>query len=328
MSKAVYVGLSGPTYYDYQNHAGRSRNDLMSSPNPILENAFGLAVFYDELWFLCESLCPQSLRAHSKVRYVDRILESYSDPTVAGKVKQILHDGFQRSQMIQVPGDVPGDNFKSYWDGVQRAGVYWWADKGRAIDNHSHGLDVLGAQCGANSNSYVHLMTDLKVFGILQKMRDIDICLNSFGKNLYKALYASDYHPLVAASMKAQLGTYVINARVDNSVDTRGPSAEVFEKIYASGFVKDFRRYIDAKEFEDAGECYKEVVNEIDDAVRKEIQKAARNARPIRGIANILVDTAADMSGVSAAKKAGEWYLSAVNPSPIGAAAFLLDLDR
>lgn len=49
MTKSIYIGLSGPTYYDYANNAKRSSNDVSSSPNPILENAFGLAIFYDEI---------------------------------------------------------------------------------------------------------------------------------------------------------------------------------------------------------------------------------------------------------------------------------------
>lgn len=86
MEKIAYIGLSGPTNYDYINTASPTRNDISSSPNPILENAFGLAIFYDEIWFLCESLCPNSLRGHPRIKYIDEILKKPPIPTLKKKL--------------------------------------------------------------------------------------------------------------------------------------------------------------------------------------------------------------------------------------------------
>jgi hypothetical protein len=57
MKRIGYAGLSTPSFYDYRNPASLGPSDSISSPNPILEDAFGALLLYDELWFLCRSPC-------------------------------------------------------------------------------------------------------------------------------------------------------------------------------------------------------------------------------------------------------------------------------
>jgi hypothetical protein len=324
MGKAVYVGLSGPTYYDYQNQAHTSRNDKRTSPNPILENAFGLAVFYDEIWFLCESLCPQSLRGHPKVRYIDRDFQGDQHTALRDQITSILNNDDEDS----LPSDAVASrqNFAQYADGLLKAGVSWGATG--AVDNHTHGLEILGASTSANSNRIYCLHQDLKIVELLRKTTAIDVSLNSFGQNLHKVLLPSEYDPSLEIAKRAQLGAYIINARIDNLVDTHGPDSKVFEKIYENAFVKDFRQFLTNKDVVSAGEVYIDVINEIDHAIKQQIRKAARDARPVRGLVNMAVEAAVDYSGLGTAQKIGKWYLSATNPPPLGAAAFLLDLEE
>ncbi len=322
MNKAVYVGLSGPTYYDYSNTARKSENDWRSSPNPILENAFGLAVFYDEIWFLCESLCPQSLRGHPKVRYVDLHLDEEDHKEIRGKITLILEYGGKTG--LPSDEDVTRDNFKRYKDGILRAGVGWGATG--ALDNHTHELRIMHARTYADSNRIICMYKDLEILKQLRRIMSIDISLNSFGQNLYKLLVPSQHDPAHEISKRAQLGSYVINARVHNLVDIRGPDASVFEKIYDNEFVKDFRQYLLDRDVESAAEVYVDVINEIDHAIKEQVRKAARNARPVKGLVNVAVDAMVDYSGLGTIQKVGEWYLSSVSTPSLGAAAFLLDL--
>lgn len=62
-----YIGLSSPIAFDYSNQASRTSNDTTtySSPNPIYMGGLGMLLLYDELWFLCESLCPENMRNQS-----------------------------------------------------------------------------------------------------------------------------------------------------------------------------------------------------------------------------------------------------------------------
>lgn len=323
MSKAVYVGLSGPTYYDYRNQAQTSLNDRSSSPNPVLENAFGLAVFYDEIWFLCESFCPQSLRGHPKVRYVDRHLQGKKNNALLAQITSILSNNDDA-----LPSDEAAvrQNFAQYADGILKAGVSWGSNG--ALDNHTHGLTILGAHISANSNSGYRLHQDLKIVELLRKSMALDIALNSFGHNLHKVLRPSEYDATLEIAKRAQLGAYIINAEIDNLVSTVGPDSNVFEKIHESSFVKDFRHFLMSKDVTSAGEVYLEVINEIDHAIKQQIRKSARDARPVKGIANMAVEAAIDLSGLGTAQKIGKWYISAINPTPLGAAAFLMDLKE
>jgi hypothetical protein len=43
------------------------------NPNPILEGPIGLCLFYDEIWFLDESLCPLNMRDLDYVKFVNKV---------------------------------------------------------------------------------------------------------------------------------------------------------------------------------------------------------------------------------------------------------------
>lgn len=72
--RICYIGLSSPNAFDYNNEASRTSNDtqLYSSPNPIYIGGFGILLLYDELWFLCESLCPENMRKLDYVKFIDQ----------------------------------------------------------------------------------------------------------------------------------------------------------------------------------------------------------------------------------------------------------------
>jgi hypothetical protein len=148
---------------------------LGSSPNPILENAPGLTVFYDEIWFFCESLCPQALREHYKIKYLDEYLNRSDRGDVASRVTSCL------TEPIPITGDAANrvctNNFKDYWKRVQNAGAYWWNELGTGIDNHSHGLEILGTHAGANSNSTVTLRLLVWQHGVPKTSLRTGVCL-------------------------------------------------------------------------------------------------------------------------------------------------------
>ena len=69
--RIAYVGLSTPLFYDYHFPATKAPSDLSSSPNPILDSSFGIMLLFDEIWFLCRSLCPDNMRSLSYVKFMD-----------------------------------------------------------------------------------------------------------------------------------------------------------------------------------------------------------------------------------------------------------------
>lgn len=72
--RICYIGASSPCAFDYTNEASKTMNDLKtySSPNPFYIGGFGMMLLYDELWFLCESLCPENMRKLNYVKFVDQ----------------------------------------------------------------------------------------------------------------------------------------------------------------------------------------------------------------------------------------------------------------
>ena len=46
--RTAYIGISYPLLYDYRYQADKSPNDLLDSPNPIIESPLGLMIFYDK----------------------------------------------------------------------------------------------------------------------------------------------------------------------------------------------------------------------------------------------------------------------------------------
>lgn len=71
--RTAYIGISYPLLYDYRHQADKSSNDLLDSPNPIIESPLGLMIFYDEILFLCKSVCPNNMRNLPYVKFVDEI---------------------------------------------------------------------------------------------------------------------------------------------------------------------------------------------------------------------------------------------------------------
>lgn len=326
MTSRIFVGLSGPTFFDYQNYAERTLNDLNSSPNPILENAFGLSLFYDEIWFLCESLCPQSLRGHSKIKYLDKYLSQPSQRKTAQLVSATLN-----STSAAEPASayqVTRSNFDTYWDKVQHAGAYWWDATGRRIDNHTHSLEILGSVTGGNSNRFSTLEKDLAISHVLKDEIQVVASLNSFTANIFNSVYPSQRHPVTDAMSDAALGSAVINAMVPNCINSIGPDPEIFDRISGSSHASQFRGYIRSKNLSDAFACYTEIVREIDDSIKSVVKKAAFAVHPTRGIATILVESFHELLGTGLLAKLGTWYGGQISPPPVVAAAFFLDVKR
>lgn len=63
--------------YDYKHPAEKSQNDLSDSPNPIIESPLGVMILYDELIFLCKSVCPNNMRNLPYVKFVDELYPNF-----------------------------------------------------------------------------------------------------------------------------------------------------------------------------------------------------------------------------------------------------------
>src|SRR5260370_15334750 len=123
LMRTDFVGLSTPLFYDYRHPASRAPSDLYSSPNPILDSPFGLMLLYDEIWFLCRSLCPENMRESPHVRFLDerKMLPPLRDLATLETWKDVeaspsLRDRYRKATRTF---------FDSYKETVKRVGVTW-----------------------------------------------------------------------------------------------------------------------------------------------------------------------------------------------------------
>lgn len=172
MKRIGYVGLSTPTFYDYRNPATHAPSDTSDSPNPILEGAFGALLLYDELWFLCRSLCPDNMRSLPYVKFLDECnqvpsfdLNWLPDPDQMFDPRAI--DAFQKS----------GDAYNKI---REQAGVYW----DNAADNHTHALRIGNFQLSGNSRDSRKVVYDVLFAERLPQK--VELVTNSFTSLLFK----------------------------------------------------------------------------------------------------------------------------------------------
>lgn len=171
MKRIGYIGLSTPSFYDYKNSAPRAHGDMRSSPNPIVEGAFGSMLLYDELWFLSRSLCPANMRSLHYVRFLDEM----------NKVPAVDMDWLGKADEMFDPTALSAfdESSAAYGEVKENAKVYWDA----AADNHTHGIQIAGQRLNGNSWDVRNVMFDAVV---VARLGNVELITNSFTSRLFK----------------------------------------------------------------------------------------------------------------------------------------------
>ena len=214
--RIAYVGISYPLLYDYKHGADKTLNDITSSPNPIIESPLGLMIFYDEIWFLCRSICPNNMRNLPYVKIVD---ELYPDFWFEGILT--LADEEEKSIII--------NNEFTYNDIKKALNV-----KGGGIDTHTHGLKIGDIIISASSNEN-HFLFDLYVFQALHEQynQDIELITNS--------IFVSEK---LCGGAKSEFIDRIIIPGIPNYIGIDGPYHACMEELRENKYIKDFRRWI------------------------------------------------------------------------------------
>lgn len=230
--RIAYYGLSSPIFYDYSVAANKTKHDLKSSPNPILESAWGAMILCDELWFFCESLCPDNLRNKPFVKYLinedlGRIVSWYDIDRYRNVVGE-FSDINRRSEMLRNQVD-------SYWDLVKSSGVKW--DNPRP-DNHTHSLKVCDLNVSASSLNIHNILFDFEVVEFLnsQYSHDIELVTNSFTQAW---LNSNDQ---ILSQMR--LSEMLVIESIPNYLSQYGPYDEGVLQFRENKYIKDFRSKI------------------------------------------------------------------------------------
>ncbi len=214
--RAAYIGISYPLLYDYGHQAEKAKNDLSDSPNPIIESPLGLMVLYDELLFLCRSICPNNMRGLPFVKFID---EMYPDFYFSG----ILNSAKENRGLITL------NTVLSYDDIVKSMNVKW-----KGVDTHTHGLRVGDITMSAYSSEEKFLF-DVYVFQALQQRydKDIELIANS---HFQSASFNS--------GTKAEFIDRIIIQGIPNYLGVDGPYHNCMEELRENKYISDFRRWI------------------------------------------------------------------------------------
>lgn len=224
MNKRIgYIGLSYPLLYDYKNQASLSKNDLGDSPNPIIESPLGLMILFDELWFLCESICPNNMRNLPYVRFVDKMFDDFYYEGSSSFIKQ-ANISIQENAGL------------SYREIINRLNI---RDQNgfdiRGLDIHTHEFKLGSIFTSARSDAY-NLAFDMYIFKALQERSgdSIEWITNSKFK----------LNELSFQNKEAMAVEKIIISDIPNYLYTDGPYHPCIEELRNNIYLKDFRKWI------------------------------------------------------------------------------------
>ncbi len=228
--RRAFVGFSSPVGYSYAHPASKTRADMQSSPDPVLMGAMGLFVLYDEIWFACESLCPEAMRKLPYVHFLD-----VERPRLFLK-SDVALDNLDAAQF---PGEADiNDLFPGGYEDMRT----FYGPDGR-VDNHTHELDLRTASFGGNPGRR-QLAFDVWLLARAEELR-MELVLNPVtakiafgGESGQRPIPADSYEELC-------LGEAIVSLR--NLYDLTGPSGpyhDCIETIRSDGHVRDFRRWL------------------------------------------------------------------------------------
>lgn len=222
MKRIGFVGLSTPSFYDYAHRASVAPSDRSSAPNPVIEGAFGALLLYDELWFVCRSLCPENMRGLPYVRFLDE----------EGRLPPVDPEWLPDPETMFDPASIESfrEAGRAYDFARRRAGIHWDA----AADNHTHGLQVGGHRLTGNSWSIKNVMYDVLMTERLPA--NVELITNTFSAALFTA----------EASVNAGLllTERLVLDDVPQHMSPKGPYHPCLEEVRGSAFLSNFRRWM------------------------------------------------------------------------------------
>jgi hypothetical protein len=286
MRRIGYVGLSTPIYYDYKYMASQAPSDDSSSPNPILEGAFGALLLYDELWFLCRSLCPENMR---QLRYVKFLDEAGDAPDIDPKWLQDPEDVFSAEALSDF-----AESSSSYKKVKDQAHIHWKS----ATDNHTHELIIGNQRLSGNSWSARNVVFDTLVVERLPLK--VELITNSFSSRLFKTE--------MSTGKKLQLTESLVLNDVPQFISPAGPYHACVEEVRNSPYLTSFRDWITKEAFTanqtEVNEMKREVESNLAEAQKQVFLKYLHPAGSYKSFAETVIGAGVDslIPGVAAVK--------------------------
>jgi hypothetical protein len=215
MKRVAFVGLSGPTGYDYKNYQDKKS----TIPNPILEAPLGLMVLYDKILFLHPSLCPKSML---RLPFVEFLSE-----------KKDLSEYFIKISEDEI---MTRSNPEYNYESVSTEYTHISQNIKQLLpnsicDNHSRKWE--GLPYSPNATNPINVIYD----NIIAKNESAAFTTNSVW---HKTLFIESRNVL-----KENVVNYAIVHRIPNYIDSNGPFVKLIEEIRDRAFIREFRKKID-----------------------------------------------------------------------------------
>ncbi|MBE5883855.1 MAG: hypothetical protein E7291_05515 [Lachnospiraceae bacterium] len=216
--RIAYIGLSYPLLYDYANQASPSQNDISDSPNPIIESPMGLMILYDELWFLCESLCPNNMRKLCYVKFVDK------------EFPDLYYEGAE-DFITDINLKIESDRGLSYAEILKRMNL----QQRNGLDVHTHLLRIGNYETSARSGED-KLAFDLYILEALQEISDCEIELIANSRFCLR-----DFEP---SNKAPRLVEKIVIPNIPNYLQVDGPYDPCMEVLRNHEYITDFRKWV------------------------------------------------------------------------------------
>jgi hypothetical protein len=237
--RRAFVGFSSPVGYCYGAPASETRNDKQSSPSPVLTGGLGLIILYDEVWFACESLCPEKMRKLPYVRFLDQAYGGLEFPASIFKreTEQI------RAHIESCNRTLSIKEQREFGDPVQILEAERAPFGDYACDNHTHALEAFGNNFGGNA-SLENLAVDLSIISRFPDL-DLSIVLNGATSDYLRLDSLRPSGGIAAHELRnCAEGVLRFNALPEIS-DPLGAYHPIIEELREDALLQHFRLWMD-----------------------------------------------------------------------------------
>lgn len=243
--RICYIGLSSPNAFDYNNNASRTRNDTTTflSPNPFYIGGFGMLLLYDELWFLCESLCPENMRKLDYVKFVDQefplidFKEIHNQAFIS--VQELPSDRFLLSNYLSYEAAIAYKNATdSIWKSIRDMGQVY-----NYLSIHRHYILIQGLYLYPGEQSTFNYFFDTLVMDFLYEKTGIRM---EFLVSEQVSIFIEDIFTVKMQSITKQAKAIELLSihSIPDYITVKGPYHPCVEEIRAMPTLCDFRRKI------------------------------------------------------------------------------------
>jgi hypothetical protein len=298
--RKAYIGFSTPIGYNYKYRLKSGK------PNPILDSPLGLFLFYDELWFLERSLCPQNMTNLPYVYFLDEEydLSNFDLSQFSWDQKEVMNLISKESQ-------------QKAWNS-QLKSIQVNADEDWEVDVHSRWLSIGNGSSTPKPSEYNLMLDDY-----ISSQFDLDLITNS-----YTSFAATEFIP---TELSRQLAHLVIVDNIPNFQFLEGPYHPLIEELRSDGFLVEFKKKIthmsSGKNLDDLKKISSDLKIQFDDYSKSLISRALSKKRIYKGIADFVLGQIVILSNIYSALDGGNTIYNAINDrKSLGWAGFMANI--